>query len=508
MRKSAISSILFVCIILFFASPQISFAKKKIELLAADILTFDESLGKNAKRLLGNVAFKHGEAIMHCDSAHLLTKTNILIAYGNVHITKGSSLDIYGDEVYYDGNTKLADIKRNVKMIDKDVTLFTEYMIYNMDLDIGKYTNHGRIIDGESVLVSKQGNYNSTYKTLNFKDSVKITNPSYTITCDTLHYNINTDVANFLGPTEIVEKSSYIYCERGWHNSKNNTALFTKNAFIESDGQRVEGDSLFYDQDKNEGIAKHNVAIIDTANNTTVVGNYARFKNNGTDAIVSDHSVLIQIHNTDTMYTYGDTLKIRYDSISDSQDFFAYYHVKLFRPDMQGKCDSMAYSESDSTIRMFNNPILWFDDYQLTASHITIETYDSEVKSFHLDQNAFIASIDDSINYNQIKGDTMLGYFNNNKLQKIHVIGTGESIFFIRDDNEEKELIGVNQATSKEMWIHVLDNEINRINYVSSPVATMYPPEDFKEEEEPFLSNFKWRGSERPLSKKDIFIQE
>ncbi|NQY11067.1 MAG: hypothetical protein HRT71_16345 [Flavobacteriales bacterium] len=475
----------------------------------ATTFEYDETLGNKALRLIGNVVFKHNGTIMKCDSAYLFKETNTLRGFGNVHITKGKTLNIHGEELFYDGKTKLMDVMRNVILKDGSITLYTDFLQYHTKKDIGKYTNHGRVLDGETELVSRYGYYNKKKQYLNFKDSVIITSPSYVIRCDTLEYDLEKDITYFLGPTTIIDSSTFIYCENGWNNSITETALFTKNAYLEIDGQKIEGDSLLFNKKQDMGYAYFNVTITDTANDMIIVGNYAKFSNNGSNVVVSDKSVLIQIYIEDTMYTYGDTLKLGYDSITENREFFAYHHVKIFKNDMQGKCDSMVYSESDSTIRMYTQPVLWFDDYQLTAEHITIETFDNEIKYFYLDKKAFIASEYDSTSYNQIKGDTIKGYFKENELEKIHVKGSSNTIFYVSEDRIEeeeikKELIGINQFTSADMWIYMFDNEIERIHCFPEPVATMFPLKDFKNEKQ-FLPNFNWRGKERPRNKSDIF---
>ena len=53
----------------------------KIELLGANSLKFDKSLGLDAQRLIGNVRFKHKGALMYCDSAYLYNSNNSLDAF-------------------------------------------------------------------------------------------------------------------------------------------------------------------------------------------------------------------------------------------------------------------------------------------------------------------------------------------------------------------------------------------------------------------------------------------
>jgi lipopolysaccharide assembly outer membrane protein LptD (OstA) len=75
----------------------------QVELLNSDYLQVDERLGKDVKRLVGNVAFKHDDVLLYCDSAYLYTLTNSLDAFSQVHINQGDSVNMYGDKLKYDG---------------------------------------------------------------------------------------------------------------------------------------------------------------------------------------------------------------------------------------------------------------------------------------------------------------------------------------------------------------------------------------------------------------------
>ena len=106
-----------------------------------------------------------------------------------------------------------------------------------------------------------------------FKDSVKIVNPDYVMTADTMDYNTNTETAFFTGPSEMKGDSIYLYCEKGWYDTKNDITNIWKNAVIDNKKQIIHGDSLFYDDNTGYGQSFGNVSIADTTNNLIVKGN-------------------------------------------------------------------------------------------------------------------------------------------------------------------------------------------------------------------------------------------
>lgn len=96
---------------------------KQIEILNANSIEFNKKSGINARKLIGNVQFKHENAIMYCDSAYFYSDKNLIDAFSNVSIHQGDTTHLYGDLLKYNGNTKVAQFRKNVKMINKEIIL-------------------------------------------------------------------------------------------------------------------------------------------------------------------------------------------------------------------------------------------------------------------------------------------------------------------------------------------------------------------------------------------------
>ena len=111
----------------------------KIELVHANTLEYDEQSGNKVRRLIGSVIFKHDNVLLNCDSAYMYSETNNLEAFGNVHIKEGDSLNIYGDFLKYDGNSKKGELHGNVKLLHNDMVLTTEHLNQDLKDNIGKY---------------------------------------------------------------------------------------------------------------------------------------------------------------------------------------------------------------------------------------------------------------------------------------------------------------------------------------------------------------------------------
>ena len=89
--------------------------------------------------IAGNAVLKEGLTIFYCDSAVVNHRTNIVEAFGNIHINDNDSIHTYAQYVKYVGSERIAYLKKNVKLTDKKGTLFTDDLEYNLRTGIGTY---------------------------------------------------------------------------------------------------------------------------------------------------------------------------------------------------------------------------------------------------------------------------------------------------------------------------------------------------------------------------------
>lgn len=480
----------------------------KIELIHANYLEGDENLGKDVRRLIGDVQFKHDSALMFCDSAYLYAITNSLDAFGNIRIVQGDTISLTGDLLKYDGNARQARVFNNITLRDRKMTLTSQVLNYNLTSEIADYVNGGKIIDGENVLISESGNYFANEKKLSFKKNVVLTNPRYVMNTDTLHYFTLTKTAFFYGPCTITSSgkdSSIIYCENGWYNTATEKSYFGKNAWLQSKEQKLWGDSLLYDRKNGIGRAFGNVNIKDTIQKVIISGDVGYYDEINQKSFVTGRTLLTQLFDKDSLFMHADTLYASYDTISKNKSYFAFHKVKLFKTDLQGACDSLVYTSSDSTVRLFNNPILWSDKNQMTADSIYIQLANNNIDKLFLKDAAFMVSLEDSARYNQVRGKTMTGYFQKNELYKIDVDGNGQSIYYGR--NKRKQLTGVNRAECSNMEIYIKESKVSRIKMIEKPEATFFPIKELQPNEL-MLKGFTWQEERRPLKKEDVFVRE
>ena len=473
---------------------------RKISIKSANSLEFDDRVA--AQRLVGNVIFEHEGTLLYCDSAYLYDAENRLEAYSNVRIV-GDSVTVTGQNLTYDGKTKLADIVGNVRMTDPSSVLTTSQLQFDNTTKQARYTTGGKIISEKNELLSQYGMYNSKNRTFYFRKNVKLTNKEYVMNCDTLQYSTISKTAFFFGPTTITSKENLIYCENGYYNTKTDISEFGKNARIDSKKQQIRGEKLFYNRKTGEGRAWQDVRISDTAQALVLTGNFADYNEFSGKILMTDSAVMEKAFGKDTLFLHGDTLRSVLDTLTDKRTLFAYAKVKFFKQDFQGKCDSLVYSESDSLMRLFKDPVIWNEENQLTADTVRIQLANNALETLYMRVNGFIGSQEDTAHFNQIKGKNITGYFVQNELNKVKVEGNGESVYYAKGNDER--YIGVNKAICKDMMIFIDSNKVQSITFIDDPSATLFPVNE-PSKEEIQLRGFRWLAHHRPTKKSDIFL--
>jgi lipopolysaccharide export system protein LptA len=478
---------------------------KKIEILNANLWEVDEKIDKDLQKLKGDVHLKHNDVYMSCDSAYYYQKKNQVRSFGKIHIEQGDTLHLYGDYLFYDGAIEFAYVEGHVELIDRETHLYTDAVTYDFNIDLAQYNSGGRITNGDNTLTSRIGIYYVSKDLFHFKDSVKIVNPDYIITADTMDYNTESETAFFTGPSELTGDSLYLYCERGWYDTKNDITRIWKNALIDNRQQVVRGDSLYYENETGFGECFRNLSITDTTDNIIVKGNYAWYYKEPERFMVTDSAMFIQVSGEDSLFLHSDTLRA-VTVVSDSAGngfrlMSAYYKCKIFSKDIQAKCDSLSYSFRDSVIRLYEKPVIWSEENQLTSDSMAVFTKNRNADRMELYNTAFVVSQVDTMRFNQTKGRSLTGYFRDNKLYKITINGNGESTYYLVDNNE---IVGVNRAKCASMDIFVDNGKVTEIFEYQQPEGMIDPPSELPQNNT-HLDGFLWLDYLRPKKIEDIF---
>lgn len=479
--------------------------KSKVYLLHADELQADKLSRPDVQVLIGNVRLRHDSMYMYCDSALIYEKTNSVEAFSNVRMEQGDTLFIYGDYLYYDGMTQIAQIRENVKMINRNTTLLTDSLNYDRLYDLGYYFEGGTLMDEENVLTSDWGEYSPATKQSVFNHDVKLVNPKFVLTSDTLRYNTNSKVANILGPSNIVSDNNHIYSERGFYNTLSEQAELLDRSVLTNEGKKMTGDSLFYDRKVGYGEAFDNVRLNDTINKNMLTGDYCFYNELTDSAFATKRAMAIDYSQGDSLFLHADTLQmVSYDLNTDSlyRIMKAYHKVRFYRTDVQGVCDSLVYVSKDSCMTMYRDPILWNEGQQLLGEEIKVYMNDSTIDWAHIIDQALTVEMKDTTHYNQVSGKEMKAYFDKGEMRKVEVIGNVLIAFYAEE--ADSTMMGFNTQEGSLLHLFLKDRKMDKGIMIGKANGIFYPMDQIPPEKLK-LPTFAWFDYVRPLNKEDVF---
>ncbi len=523
-----------LCFVALGAAAQDSTKTSLVYLEHSQTLSFDEQRLPDAQILRGDVRFRHDSVIMYCDSAYFFEKENSLHAFGHVHMVQGDTLEGFGDVLFYNGNTKLARLRRHVRLIHQKTTLTTDSLNYDRKKNIAYYFSGGMIEDSLNSLTSRWGQYTPDNHQAIFRDEVKLVNPKFVLTADTLGYNTETYQSDIVGPTTILyDEETTILSTNGWYNTQTELSmLLDRSRIIHVDGITLTGDTIYYDKANGYGRSLGNIESTDSTNHMTLYGNVSEVWEDGGRGYVTDSAMLLDwSDSTAFTYMHADTLwteeisypiftlKMRDSLLVDSvmvaqnpdtiwrdttyQQLRAFWHVRVFRNDIQAVCDSARYHGRDSLLTLFGMPICWNEDNQMSADQIDIYFKNETVDYMHGVGNALAVKREGFSEFNQLAGKEMLAYVKDGDVYLVDVKGNAETIFYPRED--DGSYVGVNRTQSSFVKMYMQNRQIDHVVFTTATTGVMIPIDQALPEETK-LSGFFWAEAERPLRPADIFL--
>lgn len=479
-----------------------------VYLLHSNTLSFDEKRLPDAQILRGDVIFRHDSALMYCDSAYFFDKQNSLYAFSHVRYVQGDTLFGYGDAMYYDGNTKIARIRKHVKLVHYQTILTTDSLNYDRRNELAYYFSGGKIVDSLNTLTSVWGQYNPPTSQAVFKTDVHLVNPNFILTSDTLWYNTEAHIADIVSPTTIVyEKETTILSDSGQYNTENEQSkLYNRSRVIHQEGKDMTGDTIYYDKANGYGRILGAMEMRDTVQQATLYGNYGEYYEDGNRGMATDSALMVDWSSEDYSYIHADTLftEDMVDSVQQDSTFTrirAHHKVRIYRIDLQAVCDSLVYNGKDSIMTLYTEPICWNENNQLSADTIHLYIKNGAIDHVHGIGTAFAVKQETATYFDQMSGKEMKGFVREDELKQVEVSGNAETIFYPEDNHE---FIGMNRTQSSFVNVFIEDEKIHHVLFTASSSGTLYPLDQVPVGQDR-LSGFFWAETERPRYPGDVF---
>lgn len=210
----------------------------------------------------------------------------------------------------------------------------------------------------------------------------------------------------------------------------------------------------------------------------------------------------------DSLASATDSLAVQKDSIPEPQDstkisfITAVKNVKLYKSDIQIACDSLAYNDLDSLVRMYERPVVWNEsNRQYSADSLFAVLKNQSLQKASLMSNAFIIIKEDTLCYDQIRATEMLAYFDTTgALSRFDAMGDANAIFYLQEDSVYAT---VNKSEAKMLSAYFKNGDIDRVYYFESAKNDGYPVAQMTSEER-VLKGFSWQPELRPSGRQDV----
>ena len=451
-------------------------SQTQIEIVNADEIYFNKKISAERQVLIGQVKAKHKNRFLTCDSAYFYSNDNRIEAFSNIHIWEGDRLNLYGEYLSYQGNEQVAEIENNVQFQHNQMQLTTNQLEYRFETQKGIYENKALITEKEKSLESNAGIYYAIDEKFDFYGQVVIENLKNKLYADTVYYWLNKEYA-----------------------------VFNSNGIIENDEYHVQAKQGWLDQKKGEAFLNGQIKITDLENFYVLHADTTSLTQKMNRSVSYGTPLLSIPLSGDTLYLTADTLV--QEKLINQHHVKAYPKVTFKTSEIFGSCDSMSFNSRKEQIYMHKKPVVWVNDFQLTADTLSMQLLDNVLQWALFDQNAFIASkVDSTPTFNQIGGEHMKAYFLDNELTNIAVNGNGESIYFITDE-ENKKPKSINKIICSNMNILIRERSIEQIKFYKKPKAVLLPIDQI-ETSDLLLKKFKWIESNGDQNKIKTIIDD
>ena len=429
--------------------------------------------------------------------------------YGGKVVNKKTTLT--STEGNYYGDSKDIFFYKNVLLVQPNGTIKTDSLQYNTITEISTFISPTIIKDKKGLTIkTKEGFYDIKKKIANLYKRSIIEDSTFSITADEIAIDSLNGLSEFRGNAVYRSKDK----EQGFDMIANNIKTNNKRSTIMAtqiplliikqggDSVFITADTLFsgrvIDLVKSKKIPAVRPVPVDT--NT---------KKETLKAVIKDTDKVATVKTTikkGSSKNSIDSVKLKLEPPIDStlKYFEAYKNVKIFSDSLQAVGDSLFFSGQDSVFRLFDNPLLWAQENQISGDTIYLFLKNKRPERLYVFENALSISKVDSSNYfNQVKGNSINALFDSTgQVDFLTARGSAENIYYAQD--EQKRFVGVNKNSSDLIEIIFAEGKPKRVKFINNLEGNLLPMRGKTNHDELKLKSFNWQDKIRPKSKFDI----
>lgn len=472
------------------------------------------------------------------------TKDSIAVFSGGASMKSEDGQIIESDNGSYDNAKEYFTFDGNVNMFTDSTFIKTTALEYDSAADKAWFIEAISFWREENMLSASKGWYDRAAQTFFFRDKVHAISEEQESWSDTLYYYESIGDVLMRGVVQIQDTtrstaslSDYVYYQdslsRITLRDRAAVVMWEKRDSNITDTTYMGADTIVINSVRKCDIPEEEISLAATRKENILVDAIAKYRKRASDEAATARRQdqeqsgtrpnrkpspgrpsgdnqgaapsLMQEDTTaveDTL-AIADTLAVLPPPDTTDVGFIsAIGNVKIFRQDMQVKCDSMRFTELDSIARFYKEPLVWNEGTrQYSSDSLFVLVNKDGIDRASLLSNAFISVFEDSVHFDQIKSTEVLAYFDSTTaLRRFDALGGVTALFFLREDDV---IATVNKVEARTLSANLKEGDIDRVYYFDSPRNDAYPVVQLPEEER-ILKGFNWDPDSRPKSKADI----
>lgn len=472
------------------------------------------------------------------------TKDSIAVFSGGASMKSEDGQIIESDNGSYDNAKEYFTFDGNVNMFTDSTFIKTTALEYDSAADKAWFIEAISFWREENMLSASKGWYDRAAQTFFFRDKVHAISEEQESWSDTLYYYESIGDVLMRGVVQIQDTtrstaslSDYVYYQdslsRITLRDRAAVVMWEKRDSNITDTTYMGADTIVINSVRKCDIPEEEISLAATRKENILVDAIAKYRKRASDEAATARRQdqeqsgtrpsrkpsqgrpsgdnqgaapsLMQEDTTaveDTL-AIADTLAVLPPPDTTDVGFIsAIGNVKIFRQDMQIKCDSMRFTELDSIARFYKEPLVWNEGTrQYSSDSLFVLVNKDGIDRASLLSNAFISVFEDSVHFDQIKSTEVLAYFDSTTaLRRFDALGGVTALFFLREDDV---IATVNKVEARTLSANLKEGDIDRVYYFDSPRNDAYPVVQLPEEER-VLKGFNWDPDSRPKSKADI----
>ncbi|NNE27527.1 MAG: hypothetical protein HKN09_11850 [Saprospiraceae bacterium] len=495
------------------------------------ITVFSDSLYYNGNskeaEFYYNVVLQNADKELFTEYLHYNLETK-QAEFIDTAILKKGTLTLSSLQGNYNMESKLAYFYNEVVIIDGDMQLSADSILYDFDQDRMYFLCPTYIVQGNRKIYCEDGYYDIGTGDAYFTQNAIIREDDSVAKAISIYYSESDSTVTLAGEASAIDSLTVARGDKIIINDATGDVQILGSGYYKGKDQTIEGEDLRFNKDTEDlylpgrsritlnegwidsdtteyfkgpdkGTSVGGVIWEDTIEQRYLYTDILYFKDStGYFEAVSQNErpMFVQVLDGDSLYVVSD--RLRRGELSDSTGYIeAVGNVQILKSDFHGVCDSLYYSEVDSTFSLFRNPICWADTTQILGDTIKIILKDSSIHRLDALMNAFIITKVSPSFYNQISAKNIISYLEEEKLKRMEASGNATSLYMTQD--EEDAFVGPNKTLCTEIIFYFKNDSLSHVKFLTQPDSELTPI-DQAGKAELFLNGFNWQPERKPIS--------